>query len=103
MLWFGLVPSRFLETVLDVVSSELPDATVLACDKGDWCERLKLNMDAKPLVCFETKYGEHGSGRFRSESAVSMVAIFDNGTQIGLLLLRTSQSFWSSICCIKSM
>ena len=59
----------FLETVLDVVSSELPDATVLACDKGDWCERLKLNMDAKPLVCFETKYGEHGSSRFRSESS----------------------------------
>ena len=59
----------FLETALDAVSSQLPDATVLACDKGDWCEGLKLNMDAKPIVCFETKYGEHASQRFFSEAS----------------------------------
>ena len=45
----------FLEIALDAISSQLPDATVLACDTGDWCEHLKVNIDAKPIVCFQTR------------------------------------------------
>ena len=53
-----------------MLSSSLPQATVIACDKGDWANGITFPLDHKPLVTFRTHYGEGVNGeRFRSEAS----------------------------------
>ena len=60
----------FVRGALDMLSSSLPQATVIACDKGDWANGVLLPLDHKPLVTFKTHYGEGPTGeRFRSEAS----------------------------------
>ena len=60
----------FLRGALDMLSSSLPQATVIACDKGDWANGITFPLDHKPLVTFRTHYGEGvNRKRFRSEAS----------------------------------
>ena len=61
--------SQFLAAALDMLSSSLPQATVIACDKGDWADGVLIPLDHKPLVTFRTRYGTVDGSRFHSEAS----------------------------------
>ena len=61
--------AHFLAAALDILSSSLPQATVIACDKGDWADSVLIPLDHKPLVTFRTRYGTVDGSRFRSEAS----------------------------------
>ena len=60
----------FCRGALDMLSSSLPQATVIACDKGDWANGITFPLDHKPLVTCKTHYGAGVNGeRFCSEAS----------------------------------
>ena len=59
----------FLAAALDMLSSSLPQATVIACDHGKWADNLRIPLDHKPLVTFRTHYGTVDGCRFHSEAS----------------------------------
>ena len=62
--------THFLAAALDMLSSSLPQATVIACDRGEWADSVIFPLDHKPLVAFKTIYGTATDGsKFRSESS----------------------------------
>ena len=62
--------TKFLAAALDMLSSSLPQATVIACDRGDRADSVVLPLDHKPLATFQTRYGTASDGsRFHSEAS----------------------------------
>ena len=60
----------FISSALDVISSALPQATVIACDKGPWADACLVPLDHKPLATFQTFYGTAVGGKvFETESS----------------------------------
>ena len=60
----------FIAAALDILSSSLPQATVIACDKDGWANDVVFSLDFKPLVTFKTYYGcDAIGGRFKSEAS----------------------------------
>ena len=65
----GWSHSQFLAAALDSLSSSLPQATVIACDKGDWANSVAVGLDHKPLFTFKTFFGSVFGSRFHSEAS----------------------------------
>ena len=61
--------SKFLAAALDMLSSSLPQATVIACDKGNWADNVLIPLDHKPLCTFRTRWGKVDGSRFHSEAS----------------------------------
>jgi len=59
----------FLAAALDMLSSTLPQATVLLCDEGDWADSVLIPLDHKPLITFRSHYGTFDGQNFRSEAS----------------------------------
>jgi len=61
--------NQFLAAALDMLSSTLPQATVIACDEGGWADSVVLPLDHKPLITFRSHYGTVNGHNFRSEAS----------------------------------
>jgi len=61
--------AHFLAAAIDMLSSSLPQATVIACDEGDWAEGVLFPLDHKPLITFRTHFGTVDGHSFRSEAS----------------------------------
>ena len=59
----------FVSASVDAMSSALPQATVIACDDGNWANNIIFGLDLKPLPTFRTQFGQAGSSVFRSAAA----------------------------------
>ena len=59
----------FLSASFDALSSARQQATVIACDDGNWANNIIFGLDLKPLATFRTQFGQAGSSVFRSEAS----------------------------------
>ncbi len=61
--------SKFIVAAMDMVSSDLPQATVILCDVPGWEEGALFPLNGKPLATFRTHYGTVDGLTFRSEAS----------------------------------